>query len=138
MRHVPIALIYSRLFIGVFLFVFSFLHWQHFNVLAIVLFAAGLLSDIFDGIIARRLGVSTQKMRRLDSLIDQIFWCLTAAAAFVQCPQFFYDNYIKLAILLSVEALTYLVSFIKFKKKLPHMPSPPKFGFCYYLPRLCR
>ena len=118
MRNVPIAFIYSRLFIGVFLFSVSFLHWQHFNMLAIVLFTMGLLSDILDGIVARRLGISTQKLRRLDSSVDQIFWCLIAAAAFVQCPDFFYHNYIQLSILLAVEALTYLVSFMKFKKEV--------------------
>lgn len=33
-----------------------------------------LLSDIFDGKIARRLGIATPNLRRLDSIADSIFY----------------------------------------------------------------
>jgi len=41
----------------------------------------GLLSDIFDGIIARRLGVATPSLRRLDSQTDAAFWLAVLASA---------------------------------------------------------
>lgn len=46
------------------------------------LLTAALLSDVFDGIIARRLGVATPLLRRADSLVDTAFYlCATAALA---------------------------------------------------------
>lgn len=118
MKKIPIALICLRVAIGVGLLALSLLHLNSFSVIAVVLIAVGLLSDVFDGIIARRLGISSEKLRRLDSTADQVFWSLVAIATFVQCPGFFYTNYIKLIILVSVEAATYMVSFIKFKKEV--------------------
>ena len=64
------------------------------------------------------MNISTQNLRRLDSTIDQVFFIMVAIATFIECPQFFYDNHIKLIILLSLEALTYLVCFIKFRKEI--------------------
>ena len=67
---------------------------------------------------ARRFNVSTERLRRLDSLADQIFWILIGVATFIECPDFFYSNHIKLIVLLGVEALTYAVSYLRFKKEV--------------------
>lgn len=83
-----------------------------------MLLTVGLLTDIFDGIVARQLNISTERLRRLDSSIDQIFFISVAAATYIQCPQFFKNNALKLGILIGIEALTYIVSYIKFKKEI--------------------
>ncbi|MEO8855317.1 MAG: CDP-alcohol phosphatidyltransferase family protein, partial [Ginsengibacter sp.] len=75
-------------------------------------------TDIFDGIIARKLNISSQKLRRLDSSIDQVFFISVAIATYIQCPDFFKTNALKLEVLLGLEGLTYLVSFLKFKKEI--------------------
>ena len=85
---------------------------------AITLLSIGLLSDIFDGIIARKLQVSTQKLRRLDSTVDQIFFICVAVATYLQCPSFFKHNLNQILILLSFEVLAYVICFIKFKKEI--------------------
>ena len=54
----------------------------------------------------------------MDSSIDQVFWICTLIGAIIVCTDFFEINYIKLLILLSVEGLTYVVSFVKFKKEV--------------------
>lgn len=77
-----------------------------------------IISDIFDGIIARKLNISTQKLRRLDSSVDQIFWVCTLIGTFLLCRNFFIDNYKKLAVVIFLEALTYLISFLKFRKEV--------------------
>ncbi|HKC68625.1 MAG TPA: CDP-alcohol phosphatidyltransferase family protein [Bacteroidia bacterium] len=118
MKHIPKALIYSRLVIGVIILGLSILHANYYNVIAATLLPIGLLTDIFDGIIARRLNISTQHLRRLDSTIDQLFFTMVIAATFIQSPQFFYANYIEMIVLVSVEALTYLICFLKFKKEI--------------------
>jgi CDP-diacylglycerol--glycerol-3-phosphate 3-phosphatidyltransferase len=118
MKSIPITLIYARLLIGLCILLLSILQIEHYNIIAVVLFTTGLLTDIFDGIIARRLNVSSERLRRMDSSIDQVFFILVAIATYIQCKSFFYNNYIQLAILLGTEALTYVVSFVKFKKEV--------------------
>jgi phosphatidylglycerophosphate synthase len=118
MKSIPIGLIYTRLILGFLILLLSVLQISSFNVWAIVLFSVGLLTDIFDGIIARKLNVSTQKLRRLDSIVDQIFFVLIVVAIYIQDAVFFKDNLLKIIVLLSFEALTYLVCFLKFKKEV--------------------
>jgi phosphatidylglycerophosphate synthase len=118
MRHIPKTLVYSRFAIGFLILGCSIFHIRNYSIIAVILFTIGLLTDIFDGIIARRLDVSTESLRRLDSTIDQIFFISVAAATFINSAQFFYDNKIELAILISIEALAYLICFLKFKKEI--------------------
>ena len=114
----PLALIYSRLAIGLTIIVLSILKTDNYKVIAVIFFSVGLLTDIFDGIIARRLNISTQTLRRLDSTVDQVFFISFAVATYIQCPDFFNDNYIKLIILFGIEGLAYLICFLKFRKEI--------------------
>jgi phosphatidylglycerophosphate synthase len=119
MKHqIPKALIISRLIIGLVIIILSAFHIGHYKTIAITLLTIGLLTDIFDGIIARRLNISSQQLRRLDSTVDQIFFISVGIATYIQCPDFFADNSLKLAVLIGIEALTYLVSFLKFRKEI--------------------
>ena len=118
MYRIPIFLIYSRLIIGFIIVALSLYTPNNYKVLAITLLTVGLLTDIFDGIIARKLNVSNENLRRLDSSIDQIFFISVVGATYIQCPDFFKTHWLKLGILIGVEALTYLISFIKFKKEI--------------------
>jgi phosphatidylglycerophosphate synthase len=117
-KQIPLILIFTRLGIGIVLVLLSLLHIKHFAITSIVLLSLGLLTDIFDGIIARRLNISTQKLRRLDSTIDQIFFTLVLLAAFINSSTFFTSHATWLIILISLELLTYLVCFVKFKKEI--------------------
>ncbi|HXR85282.1 MAG TPA: CDP-alcohol phosphatidyltransferase family protein [Hanamia sp.] len=118
MSKLPITLIYSRLIIGLIIILLSISEVDNYKFIAIVLFSIGLLTDIFDGIIARRLDISSQTLRRLDSTIDQFFFISFAIATYIQCPDFFKANSLKLIILLGFEGLTYLVCFLKFRKEI--------------------
>jgi len=118
MKNLPIALIYSRLVIGLLLVGLAWLDVPHFAIIAAMLISVGLLTDIFDGIVARQLKVSTEKLRRLDSGVDQIFWGLVIATAYVRCEAFFAANATKLLLLLAFEGLTYLLSFLRFGKEV--------------------
>lgn len=117
-NKIPILLIYSRLIIGFVLISLSYLKIEHYSIYAIILLTIGLLTDVFDGIIARHLKISNQQLRRLDSTIDQIFFISVAIATYIQCPAFFADNALKLIVLFSIEALTYIVSFVRFKREI--------------------
>lgn len=116
--QIPIILIFSRLVIGFTVIILSVAQVDGYKAIAIILLTVGLLTDIFDGIIARQLNISTQKIRRLDSSVDQVFFISFAIATYIQCPLFFKANILKLTILFGFEALTYLVSFLKFRKEI--------------------
>jgi len=111
-------LMYVRLAFGFIIVYISWFPINSFRMIIVTLIILGVLTDIFDGIIARKLNVSSQYLRRMDSSIDQVFWICTLIGAFIICTDFFKINYMKLLILLAVEGLTYVVSFIKFKKEV--------------------
>ncbi|WP_083326175.1 CDP-alcohol phosphatidyltransferase family protein [Hymenobacter coccineus] len=118
MKYVPVILIYARLVIGALLVILSLLKIEYFSAVAITLISIGLLTDVFDGIVARQLNVSTEKLRRLDSAVDQIFWLLVLGAIYLECRSFFALNAAKLLMLLVLEVATYAVCFVKFRKEV--------------------
>jgi len=115
---IPIALIILRMIIGFLLIVLSMMQVRHYPIIAISILSVGLISDIFDGIIARHLNVSSAFLRRLDSTADQLFFISIAIATYLQNPAFFKSNAFQLAILAITEGLAYLVCFIRFKKEI--------------------
>jgi CDP-diacylglycerol--glycerol-3-phosphate 3-phosphatidyltransferase len=77
----------------------------------------GLFSDIFDGIIARKMKIDTEKMRRLDSQTDLIFWLSIALSCYLIYPSLIKENWIGVIALLVMEVMCYGVSLIKFGKE---------------------
>lgn len=45
---------------------------------AALILALGFISDVYDGIVARRFGVATAGLRRLDSAVDTVFYLAAA------------------------------------------------------------
>ncbi len=117
-KSIPYLLIYFRLFAGLLIIGLSFQAASWFSGGAIILLSAGLLSDIADGIVARYLGVSSEKLRRLDSSVDQVFFISVCVATYIRCPQFFIEKQQQLLILLAAEAACYLICFLKFRKEV--------------------
>lgn len=83
----------------------------------VVLIFMGLLSDVFDGIIARRLGTSSEKLRRMDSQTDLVFWLCVAWCSWVLNPEIIIENAVPIIVIFIMEALTYVFSFLKFGKE---------------------
>ena len=79
MSRLPVALTLFRLTAGAAFF--PLVLWHVPAWLLIALLVAGLLSDIADGIIARRLGMVTLKLRRLDTRADIVFYGCAVTAA---------------------------------------------------------
>ncbi len=117
-KNIPFTLIILRLVLGLLLLLFYWLKVDHFKWYAISFLIIGLLSDIFDGIIARRLAVSTTLLRRWDSSVDLLFFACISLVSYLSCPQFFKDNATLILILVGSEILTYIISFAKFKKEI--------------------
>jgi CDP-diacylglycerol--glycerol-3-phosphate 3-phosphatidyltransferase len=94
---------------------------------------SALLSDIFDGMIARRLGVATAGLRRLDSVADSIFYVAATLAAWHLHPAILSNHLCSLAILAALELLRYAVDFYKFKREASyHLWSSKLWGLALF------
>ena len=117
--NVPLLLIYSRLALGLLIVPLSLLPVDHFPAIAISFLGFGLVSDFFDGYIARQMGLSTEKLRRLDSTIDVVFFVGIALATVIRCPDFLLrEKALPLMILVVAEAMTYAVSYFRFQREV--------------------
>lgn len=88
---------------------------SQFLILGLMYF--GLLTDIFDGIIARKAGVSSEKLRRLDSQTDLIFWLSLGFAAYFLHAEIIKNEWKGIALLFIMEGLCYIISWLKFGKE---------------------
>jgi len=85
--------------------------WAYLPILVIA-----TLSDIYDGVLARRYGVATPALRRYDSVTDVIYYLFVLGAAFLLCREMITHNWLPVALILLSEAACILVSFVKFGK----------------------
>ncbi|MDP2386036.1 MAG: CDP-alcohol phosphatidyltransferase family protein [Bacteroidota bacterium] len=73
-NKIPELLIYSRLALAWMMLAIGLLNPLWAKTAIIIILITGLLTDVFDGIIARHLKLSTAHLRQLDTKIDRIFW----------------------------------------------------------------
>lgn len=87
------------------------------------------VSDIFDGVIARRLNVATAAIRRFDSAADTLFYGACVFAAWRLHPAALTERMVPLGVLIALEALRYLLDFAKFHREASyHMWSSKLWG----------
>ena len=65
---------YPRLALGFIIIIFSYSLVNSYRMIIVALIILGVLTDIFDGIIAGKLNISSHWLRRMDSSIDHVFW----------------------------------------------------------------
>lgn len=91
------------------------------GVIAAVLLSLGVLSDIFDGVIARRLQVVTPNLRRWDGRADVIFWLGAVVALGLMHPELIRLTAPLVLTLVILEVLNHVVSFARFRREAsPH------------------
>ena len=96
--------------------------------------AAAFLSDLFDGILARRLGVATPGLRRLDSAADSLFYVAATAAAWHLHPAALRDRALPLGALAALELARYAVDLYKFGREASyHMWSSKIWGITLFV-----
>ena len=132
MRKIPLALVILRLCLAPVLLATALLYPDR-TVFAGCLIGA-LLSDYFDGVIARRLGVATAGLRRLDSITDTIFYVCALVAALVTARELVRPYFPALGVLLLVEAIRYAYDLRKFGKEASyHMWSSKLWGLLLFI-----
>jgi CDP-diacylglycerol--glycerol-3-phosphate 3-phosphatidyltransferase len=118
MKHIPFGLIISRLVIGFICVFLAFSKYEFVNITIVILIITGLLTDVFDGIIARKLNIATEKLRIWDSNVDVIFWLCVIFSVFYLNQNYIIENYILITVILILEIISYIISFIKFKRTI--------------------
>ena len=113
----PLLLLIFRLLLGPILIVLTYKYGNSIKTELVILIFLGLLSDIFDGIIARKMNVSSEKFRRMDSQTDLVFWLCVSWCAWVLHPEIIKNNLFAISILIVMEVLTYVFSIAKFGKE---------------------
>ena len=113
-RHLPLALTTLRLLLGPLALAGALASVARWIFLPILLL--GTLSDIFDGILARRFGVATPALRRYDSITDVIYYLFILGVLWRLCHDVMMENIWAVAVILASEAGSILVCAVKFHK----------------------
>jgi CDP-diacylglycerol--glycerol-3-phosphate 3-phosphatidyltransferase len=75
-----------------------------------------LVSDIFDGVLARRWRCDTGALRLFDSMADTAFYVCTGVALWLAHPADLIEDKVPLFALLGIEAVKFAFDFAKFGK----------------------
>ncbi|HUA00885.1 MAG TPA: CDP-alcohol phosphatidyltransferase family protein [Candidatus Aquilonibacter sp.] len=113
-RYIPFALTTLRLLLGPVALLCALVNVARLVYLPILL--AGTLSDIFDGILARRFGVATSMLRRYDSVTDVIYYSFLLAAAWILCRPVIVQSAMAIGFLVLSEVAVIAVSLVRFRK----------------------
>ena len=116
-KYIPVSLIVFRLILAPVILGLVYFLRDESRLTVIILMYLGLLSDIFDGIIARELNVSSQRLRRFDSQTDMIFWVSIGVSTWFLYPELIASNRIPIVTIFVMEGMCYLISIIKFGKE---------------------
>lgn len=117
MKHIPYLLIGFRLVLGPVMIAITYNYGATARLVLFAMLLLGILSDIFDGIIARKHNMSTATLRRMDSQTDLVFWLCAGWCAWLLNPEIIVENKYAIITIFVMEGLTYLFSFLKFGKE---------------------
>ena len=128
----PLTLTVVRALLGPVVIYLAFL-WPNRLAFGACLIAA-FLSDVFDGILARRLNVATPNLRRLDSIADTIFYLSAIFAAWRLHPSAITERLAPLLVLFGLELIRYVFDFAKFGREASyHMWSSKLWGVALFI-----
>ena len=115
--NIPILLIIFRLLLAPVILALAYFIGESSKITIVILMYLGLISDILDGIIARKQNISSAKLRRMDSQTDMIFWLSIGFATWILYPKLISDNATVIWAILGMEIACYAISFLRFKKE---------------------
>lgn len=128
LRLLPAALVGARALLGPAILALMLRPGHHAALIVFAIWIA-VLSDIFDGIIARRIGVATPLLRRCDSMADLFFFLCVLVSGWLGHADVLRPHLLEIVILLALEASCNAVSLIRFKKTpATHAISAKLFG----------
>lgn len=117
MKNIPYLLILSRFITAFIILYLGYFVGDSARKYIVIFMYFGLLTDIFDGIIARKTGISSEKLRRLDSQTDLIFWLSLGFVSYMLNPELISKEWKGILLIFIMEALCYIISIWKFGKE---------------------
>ena len=117
MKSLPYLLILLRFLFAIAILYLGFFVGEKSRNTILFLMYFGLVTDIFDGIIARKVGVSSEKLRRLDSQTDLIFWLTIGFSTYWLNPEIIKEHWKSITLIFGMEAMCYILSIWKFGKE---------------------
>jgi cardiolipin synthase len=118
--RIPDVLLYSRLFISIIIVCIILFPCSNSKIIVLFLMYTGIIADIFDGIIARRLNLSTEIFRLLDTVFDLLFYFSILLFINSVNAKELSDNPLFICAILVLEGSMYIISLARFRK----LPSP--------------
>ena len=95
---------------------------------------AGFVSDVLDGVVARRAGVVTPFLRRLDSSVDTVFYLGVVYAAWHRHPDALRALALPIGIVIGAEVVNYVLAYAKFRREASyHALSAKLWGLLLFL-----
>ena len=127
MRALPWWLVTLRLLLAPAVLLLTFNHLRGWWLTAAIL--VSLVSDIYDGRIARHYGVATEALRRYDSICDTIFYLSVAVSAWILERTALIAVANLLIAVAVLELVRYAFDFVKFRREASyHMWSAKLWG----------
>lgn len=111
-EHIPWIMAAARAVLGPVLIAGAECGWNGLALAGVVV--AALVSDIYDGVLARRWQCDTAGVRLFDSMADTVFYLCTAVALWISQPQLWRSYWGLLLGLLVLEASRFAFDFAKF------------------------
>ena len=100
----------------------------------VALVSVAFLSDVFDGIVARRLGVATEGLRRADTLVDTAFYLCAAVALWRRAPSVIEAHVAGVATLVGLELARWALERWRYGRLASyHMWSAKAWGITLWL-----
>lgn len=115
--NIPLILIVFRLVLAPVILGLAYFLGEQSRTAIVVLMFFGLISDILDGIIARKQNISSSRLRRMDSQTDMVFWLSIGFATYFLHPDLIADNSTVIWTILGMEIACYVISFLRFGKE---------------------
>ena len=113
-RSIPALLTTLRLLLGPLALACALSGWPRWLFAPILLVAT--LSDIYDGVLARRFGVATPALRRYDSVTDMLYYLFVLYSTWLLCRERITSYWPLIVALLASEALCIAISFARFRR----------------------
>jgi phosphatidylglycerophosphate synthase len=113
-QHIPWLMAGFRAALGPILVAAQAARWDAAALASMVV--AALLSDIFDGVLARRWHCDTPAVRLFDSMADTVFYLGVAFGLWIGHPQLIHSHAKLLLTVIALEAVRFVFDFIRFGK----------------------
>ncbi|MGH7604904.1 MAG: CDP-alcohol phosphatidyltransferase family protein [Gemmatimonadaceae bacterium] len=117
-KSLPFALTLLRLLLAPVLVGLVYADASGVTFAAVVL--AAFVSDYFDGVVARRLGVSTPELRHFDSRADLVFYATAAWAVWMMRTDVARTIAVPALVVIALDVIRHIFDFVKFGRDVAY------------------